>query len=215
MAVTLYKRKGSNVWHAQWVDPRGRRHQRSTRLTRRRDAEELAARWEREALRDPADVAREQAVFGDALDLLEEHLRASVAAGTMAEATALFHQAKATQLVRVFTNDRLLSTLGPAAVRDYCTARRAAKVPASDHTLVKELTTLRLALRLARERALWAGDLDAVQPLPRSSVRAEFRPYWDNWEVKARTTEFGGSANDAFFLPFFRKRDVVPLRGDA
>ena len=35
---------------------------------------------------------------------------------------------------------------------------------------------------------------DSSALLPRSSVRLEYRPYWDNWEVKARTTEFGGSA---------------------
>ncbi|MBL8305840.1 MAG: DUF3570 domain-containing protein [Rubrivivax sp.] len=29
--------------------------------------------------------------------------------------------------------------------------------------------------------------------LPRSSVRFEYRPYWDNWDIKARTLEFGGS----------------------
>jgi hypothetical protein len=28
---------------------------------------------------------------------------------------------------------------------------------------------------------------------PRSSIRAEYRPYWDNWDVKAKTAEFGGS----------------------
>jgi len=27
--------------------------------------------------------------------------------------------------------------------------------------------------------------------VPRSSVRAEFRPYWDTWDIKAKTTEFG------------------------
>lgn len=34
---------------------------------------------------------------------------------------------------------------------------------------------------------------DTAALLPRSSVRFEYRPYWDNWDVKAKTLEFGGS----------------------
>lgn len=172
MAVTLYKRPGSPCWYAQWTDPRGTRHQRSTRRTRRRDAEELAAQWERETLRDPADVARERATFGEALDQLEAHLEESVAAGRMAESTARMYAAKARPIVKYFGNNRKLSTLTPAAVRDYLAARRtAARV--SDHTLVKEVATLRLVMRLARERGLWTGDPASLHP---AELAARYEP---------------------------------------
>jgi len=34
---------------------------------------------------------------------------------------------------------------------------------------------------------------DTGELLPRSSVRAEYRRYWDTWDIKAGTTEIGGS----------------------
>jgi len=34
---------------------------------------------------------------------------------------------------------------------------------------------------------------DSSALLPRSSIRAEYRRYWDTWDVKAGTTEIGGS----------------------
>jgi len=34
---------------------------------------------------------------------------------------------------------------------------------------------------------------DTGELLPRSSVRAEYRRYWDTWDIKAGTFEFGGS----------------------
>jgi hypothetical protein len=35
--------------------------------------------------------------------------------------------------------------------------------------------------------------VDTAAVVERSSVRAEYRRYWDNWAIKATTTEFGGS----------------------
>ncbi len=32
---------------------------------------------------------------------------------------------------------------------------------------------------------------DTSTLVPRSSIRAEYRPYWDTWDIKAKTTEFG------------------------
>lgn len=34
---------------------------------------------------------------------------------------------------------------------------------------------------------------DTTSLWPRSSMRVEYRRYWDNWSIKASTTEFGGS----------------------
>lgn len=171
--MRLYKRKGSKYWHASWRDGTGRRVQRCTRQEKRDRAALVADGWAREALRDPQELARERATWGTALDLLEAHLEESVAAGRMSDATARFHQAKATRLTEVWTASRRLDAIGAAAVRDYLAARRASGRSYSDHTAIKELVTLRLALQLARERGLWAGDLDALQP---AELRARYVP---------------------------------------
>lgn len=158
------RKAGRKYYYADFVDAQGQRHQPCTYKTRERDAQVEADRLEREALRDPADVARERATWNDALDLLERYLEESVDAGRMADATAKFHRAKAIQITRVFTPLRKLHAFDAAAVRDYLAARRGGERKVSDHTLVKELVTLRLGLQLARERGLWRGDLDALQP---------------------------------------------------
>lgn len=168
----IFRRKGRNYYYADFHDFEGKRRQPCTYKTREREARAEAERLERQALRDPADVARERATWDVALDLLEQHLEESVDAGRMSAATALFHAAKATQITRVFMPARLLASITPAAVRDYLAARRAG-AKYSDHTAVKELVTLRLALQLARERGLWSGDLDALQP---TELRARYVP---------------------------------------
>lgn len=168
-----YRRTGSPYWHVDYRDAQGRRVQRCTYRERKADAQALLEQWQREALRDPADLMRERATWGDALDLLEAHLEESVSAGRMSDATARFHQAKATRITEVFTTLRKLQAFDAAAVRDYLAARRSGSRSYTDHTAVKELVTLRLALQLARERGLWEGNLDALQP---AELRARYTP---------------------------------------
>lgn len=180
------KRSISPFWYADFFDAKGVRHQPSTQQRRRADAQRVADAWERDAqsVRHPLEVAAERATLRTALDLLQEHLRQQVAAGAMADATARFHVAKAVQLQRVFGRDRLLSTIDTAAVRDYLAKRREPRVihtpdgdqvkrGAGSSTLVKELVTLRLALRLAAERKLWHGNLQTLQP---ADLSPSYRP---------------------------------------
>lgn len=181
----LYRRKDSLYWYAEWYDLAGKRHQRSTRRERKRDAQLIADQWERESLRDPVEVARESATMRQALDLLSAHLLASVRDGSMADETARHYVEKAKRVKEYFGDARALRTIDTAAVRDYCEARRAPRVVAKrdgshqrypgagSHTLTKEINVLRLALRLAKERGLWSGDLDTLQP---AELSARYRP---------------------------------------
>jgi hypothetical protein len=45
----------------------------------------------------------------------------------------------------------------------------------SDHTIAKELATLRAALKRAKRRKLWKGDLDEVMPSA-ADVSADYKP---------------------------------------
>lgn len=183
--ATVRRRKGSEYYYADFRDAAGTRRQPCTYRTRKGDAQAVADQWERESLRDPVEAARATATWGDALDLLSAHLLEQVTAGRMAHNTGLMHRAKAVQLTKVFGRARKLSTLNTAAVRDYCATRRRPRAeprvdgttrhrpPVRDHTLVKEIVTLRLALRLAAERGLWRGDLETLKP---AEVSSDYRP---------------------------------------
>lgn len=183
--ATVRRRKGSEYYYADFRDAAGHRRQPCTYRTRKSDAQDVADQWERESLRDPLEAERERATWGTALDLLAAHLFESVNAGRMAHDTALMHRAKAVQLTRVFGRGKKLATVNTAAVRDYCTERRRPRAeelksgrvrhraPVRDHTLVKEIVTLRLAMRLAAERGLWRGDLDTLKP---AEVSSDYTP---------------------------------------
>lgn len=178
--MRLFKRKGSPYWQIAYKDHRNEWVEKSTNRSDKQAAREWGLQQERESLRDPLEQKRAAATLRDALDLLEEHLLESVEAGSMADQTAKFYVKKAKELLRVWGPERLLSTIDTGAVRRYVTARRKPRVmargqgsrtvaPASNHTLIKELTTLRIALRLAKERGLWTGDLETLQPADLSS----------------------------------------------
>lgn len=61
--------------------------------------------------------------------------------------------------------------LTPADVDSYISRRRSEEV--SDHTIAKELVTLRAALRLAKRAGLWLGEIDALLP---AGFAPEYRP---------------------------------------
>src|SRR5438874_182035 len=83
-------------------------------------------------------------------------------AGKRAPETAHFYAKKAGALLRLFGEDFRLAQLDASAVDAYVRARRDEGT--SDHTIHKELTTLRAALRLALRARLWSGSLDEVLP---------------------------------------------------
>jgi len=201
--ATVRRRKGSEYYYADFRDAAGARRQPCTYRTRKGDAQDVADRWERESLRDPLEAERERATWGDALDLLAGHLLESVRAGRMAHDTALMHRAKAVQLTKVFGRGKKLATVNTAAVRDYCAERRRPRVeelksgrarhrpPVRDHTLVKEIVTLRLAMRLAAERGWWRGDLDTLKPAEVSSDYAPRERVVSAAEVDALRAQLG------------------------
>lgn len=234
----LYRRADSEYWYADYKDAADNRIQRCTYQTRKSDAQLRADTWERESLRDPVAAAREAATWGHALDLLAAHLLEQVSAGRMAHPTALAYRAKAVQLTKYFPKVRKLSTFGTAAVRDYCAHRRQPRAElradgstrerpgVRDHTLVKELVVLKLALRLAKERRLWSGDLDTLKPADVSSdytprervvsptevdlLRAELGPRKHRKRIHWRAVAFAlATGAEPSTWPKVRRADVI------
>ncbi|MEI8256239.1 MAG: hypothetical protein WCJ30_11265, partial [Deltaproteobacteria bacterium] len=156
-------------WHAQFFDAEGVRHEKSTRAFDKKAAEDIARQWERDAA-DPDHAASRSATLSDALDLLLRDRSSKVLAGKRSEETVKFYRRKAGHVVRLFEQPDvakarvpfLLKTLRPKHVDDFIDQRRIEG--AGEHTIHKEITTLRAALKLAKRRDMWFGDVDAIIP---------------------------------------------------
>jgi len=161
--VRLFRRK--KVWYAHIYDANGVRFQRSTRCHDYAAAEKVARRFERDAA-DPDYAAARTALLRDAIRLMLEHYGELVRAGRKAEATLRCYRQKAGHLSRLFEPDGdplPLAALKARHVDEYISARRSEGV--SESTIHKELTILRIALKLARRRGLWRGDPADVMPV--------------------------------------------------
>lgn len=152
----LYKR--GETWWATFYDASKRRHRVSTRCTDRRAAETVAARLEREAA-DP----RHSAAYATTLDSALMHMLADRAQRGRAAGTVRMYQTKAAHLVRVLGRDTRLGEL-TAAMVDHFIAMRTSE-GAERTTIGKELTTLRVALKLAKRRGELVVDVDAIMPV--------------------------------------------------
>jgi len=162
----LYQR-GSTWWCSFYVD--GRRIQRSTRCTDRKAADLAARRFERDGA-DPAHAAQASATVALALSSFLEHVSHQRASGALAPATEDFYASKTGHIARVLGDATLLRHVDAVGVRRYLQQRRAEG--AGEHTLVKELTTLRQVLRNAKLTGLFAGDLEAIVP----RVSSQYEP---------------------------------------
>ena len=134
------------------------RVERSTGCTEKEAARTVLRQWERDAA-DP-DRAATDVTLNDALTLLLDNRRARVPNGDGSEKTVAYYTEKSGHLVRCLGHDFRLASLRDASrVWKYIDQRR--KEGAADTSIAKELVALRGALRLAKERGLWRGDIDA------------------------------------------------------
>ena len=148
------------IWFG-YVYENGIRKQVNTHCTDRHAAMIELRRLEQEAA-DPRKAAAARTTLRQALEMLVEHRWSEAKAGKRAPETAHFYAKKAGALLRLFGEDFRLAQLDASAVDAYVRARRDEGT--SDHTIHKELTTLRAALRLALRARLWSGSLDEVLP---------------------------------------------------
>ena len=148
------------IWFG-YVYENGLRKQVNTHCTDRQAALIELRRLEQEAA-DPRKAAAARTMLRQVLEMLVEHRWSEAKAGKRAPETAEFYAKKAGVLLRLFGEEFRLAQLDAPAVDAYVRARR--NEGTSDHTIHKELTTLRAALRLALRARLWSGSLDEVLP---------------------------------------------------
>ena len=134
------------IWFG-YVYENGLRKQVNTHCTDRTAALIELRRLEQDAA-DPRKAAAARTTLRQALEMLVEHRWSEAKAGKRAPETAEFYAKKAGVLLRLFSEDFRLAQLDAPAVDAYVRARRDEGT--SDHTIHKELTTLRAALRRSR-----------------------------------------------------------------
>jgi integrase len=153
------KYKRGRIWWGWYYETSGRQRCRSTTCTDPKAADPVIATWERAAA-DPTYAATHEASLKDALDhaRLDRKVTKQRAEGTLA-----MYKVKAGHLVRVLGGETRLAQLCTARPVDAYVAQRS-REGASPRTIAKELTVLRVSLKLAKRRGEFPYDIAAIMP---------------------------------------------------
>lgn len=171
----IFRRKDPNgkwikVYYCWVLDPEtGRTRRKSTHCTNAAAAQRRADQLELEAL-DPDSAAQAKATLNDALDLLIADRESQAKGGKRSMETVNFYRKKSGVLLGAVPealgadegSTVMLRDVNGPLVDDYIILRR--NDGASESTIQKELTTWRAAMRLAKRRRIWKGDLEETFP---------------------------------------------------
>jgi len=157
----LYRRKKNGrelpTWWCEYYDAGHKRIQRSTGCRDRKAAEARARELERVAA-DPAHAAAHKITIRDAL----QRVVVDRAAQGRAKGTVEMYASKAGAFLRVWGEDFPLAQVDAKPVDAFIEQRLTEG--ASRSTIGKELTTLRIALKLARRRGEYHLAIEQVMP---------------------------------------------------
>lgn len=201
MSDRLFRRTKNGKPHGPWIawgyDATGKRWTETTHQLDRKAAEKVYADLERRHA-SPADATREAATLRQAVALMLGDFAAAVKRGQRSAATLKFYQEKTGHWLRLLGLDFRLAGLSAADVDHALASRRAEG--ATEHTIAKELVSLRQVLKRALRAGLWSGNPQAVLPVGHST---EYKPR-ERWlpldEVQRLVPEL--PANDAARLAF-------------
>lgn len=143
--------------------------QRTTGCTDPTAAEAVLRGWERE-LADPAYAASKGRRLKEAVAGLLKGYEALSSRGKRAVPTLDYYREKCGTLIRIIGGEGLLVAINAPLIDSYIEARR--EEDASEHTISKELKTLKLVLKYAKRQGWYSGDFDAVFP----AFSAEYDP---------------------------------------
>ncbi len=185
-------RKRGDIWHVRyWAN--GERISESTRQTSRKAAEAVGLKLERDAA-DPDHSATVGKTLSDAFGLLLAERTEEARAKRKSDATVAFYRQKAGHWLGMFGPEFPLDRVNAKLVKSYISSRRAECIDkagtkaVSDHTIGKELVTLRAALKLAATAGMWRGDPKAVVPI---SFAAAYEPR-ERWLTDAELASLFG-----------------------
>lgn len=153
----LYKRPDSPNWQCSIKDAQGNWVHRSTGKRDKKAAELVAIEYER-AASDPTHAAAQKTTVASALEQL---LKTRRNAGRAAATIECYAQ-KAGHFLRIWGDDFRLVQVDARAVDQYIDKRLGEGTHRS--TIGKELTVLRGALKGAKRRGEFPGDIAAIMP---------------------------------------------------
>ena len=200
----LYRR--GRIWYGDWEDAQGERQRKSLRTTDRRVARQ---RLHAAELATTDRASNQGAGLVMAIDW--------AMAETANPHTSKSYGQKARHLVRLL-GDGDVNNLGRDAVSQYIATRKTEG--ANPNTVHKELVVLRLALKQARNRGLFRGDIAAIVPAIRkpytprqrflttaefSALLAELEPHRQLWVALSVYT--GANLSE---VEKIRRQDVGP-----
>lgn len=164
MAERLFRR--GKTWYAWFYDASGNRYQRTNRQTDKRAAEATLREWERRAA-DPAYAASHETTRDDALrSLMRDRKLKGRADGTLD-----CYRVKAGHLARILSSELRLHQVTARTVDAFVDQRL--EEGASRNTIYKELTVVRSALKVAKRRGEFPGDIAAIMP---DGFSPEYKP---------------------------------------
>lgn len=154
----LYRRPRSPFWYVDFISRDGRRVRTSTKESDQKRAHIVARDLER-LHGDPTYNAANARTIGTAAVALKEHLENR----GRSKATIGFYEEKLGHVKRVLGADLPLSKITAARVDEYILTRRQEK--AARYTVSKELTALRMLLKVARRRGEFDKEVSQVMPI--------------------------------------------------
>ncbi len=154
----LFRPENSPFWYVHLVDREGKRVRRSTKETDEKRAHAVARELERR-LADPTHRAADSTLVGDACRNLIDYLELK----GRSPATRLFYTKKLRHLMRVLGKGLPLAQVTAPLVDEYIRVRRGEG--AARYTVAKELTALRMALKVARRRGEFDKEVSQVMPV--------------------------------------------------
>lgn len=151
----LFKR--GKVWYG-WYYQYGKQVIRSTRCTDKRAAIAVRAGWEREASDPTYRAANETTVRAAIEQMIADRVERGKSSGTVK-----MLETKGSHIARIIGADTPLSRITSLVVDRYVSSRR--EEGAVDATIYKEWSTLLGALKIAKRRGQFQGDLEALRPI--------------------------------------------------
>jgi integrase len=175
----LFKR--GKIWYG-WFYQASKQVIRSTRCTDKRAAISVRAGWERAAA-DPAYRTSHETTLGGAI----MQVIADRAERQKSDGTLKMLATKGSHLERLLGRDTVLARIDARVVDGYVSARRVEG--ASDPTIYKEWSTLLGALKIAKRRGQYQGDLEAIRPLGLSGVSKARKRFLTRDELEKLVTD--------------------------
>lgn len=185
--MRLYKRRTKSgewgkIWWISYYDHGTKNHERvSSRCTDQRAAESLGRRLERDSANSDGQ-APPSATLAGALDTVIAEYEQRAKENRTSHETVEFYRKRAAQVLRMVAAGHVPALLHDLRARHLdalIDARRAEGT--SPSTIAKDLIVIRIALKLAKRREDWSGDVDAIMP---HRFSPEYRPR-DRWLTHA------------------------------